>query len=350
MVGKNIRKAVNFAVSQFTYPRDPKDFLQVFHALSSARYTRGVVSRVRRETADTATIFFTAGDGWIPHVAGQWARIGVALNGKRVWRPFSISAAEGHDPSITVKANGDVSSYLVNQAHRGTLLYLEEPSGQFVLDETPTRILFVVAGSGITPVMSMLRTLMPRRPDHDVVLVYSSRSAADCIFHDEILELADQFPGLEPVFWFTKDRGRLDFSTEGDIPRLCPDYRDRAVYSSGPDQFVTRVQELGTLHGGETRVERFDLAPRATAGANGEVFFARSDTTIEVATTDSILEAAEKAGQDLPHGCRIGICRSCLVPMTDGQVADIRTGDITADPGLVQTCITRPAPWMAVDL
>ena len=87
------RKVLKFAVSQFTYPRDPKDFLQVFHNLTSARYTRGVVSRVVRETSDTSTIFFRAGDGWIPHVAGQWARIGVSLNGKRVWRPFSISAA-----------------------------------------------------------------------------------------------------------------------------------------------------------------------------------------------------------------------------------------------------------------
>lgn len=350
MVGKRARKVLRFAVSQFTYPRDPKDFLQVFHSLTSARYTRGIVSRVRHETADTSTIFFKTGDGWIPHVAGQWARIGVSLNGKRVWRPFSISAAEGQDPSITVKSNGDVSRYLVNEARPGTLLYLEEASGQFVLNETPASILFVVAGSGITPVMSMLRTLMPRRPDHDVVLLYSSRSAEDCIFHDEILELADQFPGLKPIFWFSQDSGRIDFSDTGDSPRLCPDYQDREIYSSGPDSFVSQVQDLGLLHGGHTQVERFDVARRTSSGENGEVYFARSDETLEVLGADSILEAAENSGRQLPHGCRIGICRSCLVPMTDGQVADIRTGQVTDDPGLVQTCITRPAPWVALDL
>lgn len=344
------RKVLKFAVSQFTYPRDPKDFLQVFHNLTSARYTRGVVSRVVRETSDTSTIFFRAGDGWIPHVAGQWARIGVSLNGKRVWRPFSISAAEGHDPSITVKVNGEVSQNLVHEATPGTVLYLEEPCGQFVLDETPSSILFIVAGSGITPVMSMLRTLMPRRPDHDVVLLYSSRTPEDCIFHDEILELADQFPGLKPIFWFSHEDGRIDFSETGDIPRLCPDYQDREIYSSGPDAFVSQVQELAVLHGGQSRVERFDITRRTSASGNGEVYFSRSDETLEVTGADSILEAAENSGRQLPHGCRIGICRSCLVPMTDGQVSDIRTGDVTQDPGLVQTCITRPAPWVALDI
>ena len=347
---KGARRVLKFAASQFTYPRDPKDYLQIFNSLSSARYTRGIVTRVTRETADTSTIFFKTGDGWIPHLAGQWARIGVSLNGKRVWRPFSISAGEGEDPSITVKANGEVSSFLAEDAAPGTLLYLEEPSGQFVLDETPASMLFIVAGSGITPVMSMLRTLMPRRPDHDVILLYSSRSAADCIFHDEILELADQFPGLKPVFWFSDDRGRIDFSETGDIPRLCPDYQDRVLYSSGPDSFVSRVQELATLHGGQTRVERFDVVRRTSSGDNGEVHFSRSDETLEVSGTDSILEAAEKSGRTLPHGCRIGICRSCLVPMTQGQVADIRTGEVNIDPGLVQTCITRPAPWAELDL
>ncbi|PBB07275.1 hypothetical protein CKW39_14580 [Kocuria sp. WRN011] len=350
MKNKSARKLLKFAVSQFTYPRDPKDFLQVFNNLTSARYTRGIVSHVTRETPDTSTIFFKAGDGWIPHVAGQWARIGVSLNGKRVWRPFSISAAEGHDPSITVKANGEVSTFLVHDAEPGTLLYLEEPSGQFVLEETPASILFIVAGSGITPVMSMLRTLMPRRPDHDVVLLYSSKSREDCIFHDEILELADQFPGLKPIFRFSREDGRIDFSDTGDIPRLCPDYQDREIYSSGPDSFVSQVQDMAILFGGESRVERFDLTRRTSASGNGEVYFSKSGETLEVTGADSILEAAENSGRQLPHGCRIGICRSCLAPMTDGQVSDIRTGEVTHDPGLVQTCITRPAPWVELDV
>lgn len=350
MKNKSARKLLKFAVSQFTYPRDPKDFLQVFNNLTSARYTRGIVSHVTHETPDTSTIFFKAGDGWIPHVAGQWARIGVSLNGKRVWRPFSISAAEGHDPSITVKANGEVSTFLMHDAEPGTLLYLEEPSGQFVLEETPASILFIVAGSGITPVMSMLRTLMPRRPDHDVVLLYSSKSREDCIFHDEILELADQFPGLKPIFRFSREDGRIDFSDTGDIPRLCPDYQDREIYSSGPDSFVSQVQDMAILFGGESRVERFDLTRRTSASGNGEVYFSKSGETLEVTGADSILEAAENSGRQLPHGCRIGICRSCLVPMTDGQVSDIRTGEVTHDPGLVQTCITRPAPWVELDV
>ncbi len=241
------------AAGILSYPQDPRSFGQVFGSLTSAHYTRGRITHVRRETPDTVTLFFTAGEGWIPHRAGQWARIGVEVDGKRIWRPYSISAPEHGDPSITVKAQGLVSEHIVERTAPGNVLYLERPEGQFLLPDTPTELLFMVAGSGITPVMSMLRTLMPRRPDHDVVLVYVSRSRESCIFHDEILELADQFPGLRPVFWFTEERGRLDASDADALAELCPDHADRVTYASGPDSFVSAVEDLSRSHGGPPR-------------------------------------------------------------------------------------------------
>ena len=337
------------AAGILSYPQDPRSFAQVFGSLTSAHYTRGRITHVRRETPDTVTLFFTAGEGWIPHRAGQWARIGVEVDGKRIWRPYSISAPEHGDPSITVKAQGLVSEHIVERTAPGNVLYLERPEGQFLLPDTPTELLFMVAGSGITPVMSMLRTLMPRRPDHDVVLVYVSRSRESCIFHDEILELADQFPGLRPVFWFTEERGRLDASDADALAELCPDHADRVTYASGPDSFVSAVEDLSRSHGGPPVVERFDVTRQFSGGQRGEVWFTRSEMTLEVGPDETILEAAERAQHQLPHGCRMGICHSCLVPLTDGAVTNIRTGELHREPGPVQTCVTRPAPHAAFD-
>lgn len=344
-----ITRFLRRAAAVVTYPQDPRSFAQLFGSLSSAHYTRGRITEIRRETHDTVTVFFTAGEGWIPHRAGQWARIGVEVAGKRIWRPYSLSAPEHADPSITVRAQGAVSEHLVHRAAAGDVLYLERPEGQFLLPAVPTELLFMVAGSGITPVMSMLRTLMPRRPDHDVALIYVSRNRGACIFHDEICELADQFPGLQPLFWFTEERGRLDAADPQAVAALCPDHLERTTYACGPDSFVTAVESLGQGSGRAPVVERFDVAREVTSGQRGEIRLERSDLTVPVGESETILEASERAEHSLPHGCRMGICHSCLLPMTDGAVVNLRTGDLHREPGPVQTCVTRPAPHATFD-
>lgn len=335
----------------FTTPHDPREFLQLFNPLASAHYTRGVVTDVRRETADTATISFRAGEGWASHRAGQWANIGVEINGRRLWRPYSISAGEGANPSITVRSRGTVSRALVEDAAPGSLLYLERPAGQFLLEESPTALLFLTAGSGITPVMSMLRTLMPRRPDHDVILIHLSSDRENTIFHDEILELSDQFPGFRPHFHFTSSLGRLDLSEAAALEALCPDFRERTVYTCGPDEFVSAVEALAAENGASAVIERFDtkLIASPTDGP-GEVILADTLESVTVEPTQTILEACEAAGRVMRNGCRTGLCRSCVVMMTDGAVSNLRTGELVDEPGMIQTCITRPAPSATLDV
>lgn len=326
-----------------TQPQDPREFIQLFNPLASSHYTRGIVTEVHREAEDTATISFTTGEGWQAHRAGQWARIGVKINGRRVWRPYSISSAEHEHPSITVRAQGQVSEALVHNTQPGDILYLEKPAGQFLLENSPTALLFLTAGSGITPVMSMLRTLMPRRPNHDVVLIHSDRSPKTAIFREEILELADQFPGLRAHFHFTGLAGRIKVGDAAGLEKLCPDFRDRTIYTCGPDTFVTGVEKAAQTVGEKVVLERFDtrLAPTAHEGP-GSVLVGSQE--IEVPAGVSILEACESAGQNLPHGCRAGVCKSCSTMMEDGVVMDMRTGELTSEPGMIQTCMTRPSP------
>jgi ferredoxin-NADP reductase len=343
-------------------PLEPEDVLSLVNPLASHRQMRGVVTKVTQETAESRTIHFRPGRGWNPHAAGQWARIGVEIDGVRHWRSYSLSAPAGADPAITVTAIGMVSTELARRTKVGDVLFLDVPQGDFVLPRHPRPLLMLTAGSGLTPVMSMIRTLVPRRPDADVVLVHSARTRADALFHDELLELADQFPGLKVVHWFTREgQGRrLDLADATDLETICPDWRRRAAYACGPADFLDAATALWDSAAADAAsdaatqltIERF--APALLPGAGGEgglVTFEKSDKEVETPGDCTLLDAGEQAGVVMPSGCRMGICRSCLTPLVAGQVRDLRTGEVHGEEGeLIQTCINAPAGPVHLDI
>jgi len=352
-------RALRRVASILTTPLAPEDVIGLFNPLSSSRQLRGVVTKVTRETPESTTIHFRPGRGWNPHAAGQWARIGVEIDGVRQWRSYSLSAAVGHDPAITVTAIGFVSTALARNTKVGDILFLDTPQGDFVLPEHPRPLLMLTAGSGLTPVMSMIRTLVPRRPDADVVLIHSARTREDALFHDELLELADQFPGLTVRHWYTREEGgrRLDLSDATDLETLCPDWRDRAAYACGPTDFLDEASELWLRDGDDEThtnltIERF--APVLLEGSGGEgglVTFEKSDKEVEVGGDVPLLEAGENCGVVMPSGCRMGICRSCLTPLVAGKVRDLRTGEVHGDEGeLIQTCVNAAAGPVHLDI
>jgi len=345
------------AASVLTTPLAPEDILSLFNPVFSARQLRGVVTRVVPQTADSATIFFRPGRGWQAHRAGQWARIGVELNGVRHWRSYSLSAAAGGDPAITVTDMGAVSGTLVRTTKPGDVLFLAPPQGDFVLPEHPRPLLMLTAGSGITPVMSMIRTLVPRRPDADVVLIHTARTTADTIFGEELAELADQFPNFKVTHWFTGDGGRLDFSTPEALDRLCPDWKDRAAYACGPESFLDDAELLWKSGAPENAgagltIERFNTSLAGGLGHDGGlVTFEASDREVEADGATPLLDVGEDAGVLMPSGCRMGICHSCLIPLRAGQIRDLRTGEVHGEPGqLIQTCVSAAAGPVSLDL
>lgn len=339
--------------SALIHPLTPQDILALVDPVHSSRQLRGVVTQVTRPTPDSATISFRTGPGWRAHEAGQWARIGVDVDGVRQWRSYSLSAAAGADPEITVTDIGKVSGTLVRRTKPGDVLFLDVPEGDFTLPEQPRPLLMLTAGSGLTPVMSMVRTLVPRRPDADVVLIHSARSPELALFREELAELADQFPGLTVHHRYTGTDGRLDLSTPEQLADLCPDWTRRAAYACGPAEFLDAAEALWREHGPEElRIERFraDLVG-GEAGAGGTVVFEKSDAQAEAPGDVPLLEVAEDAGVAAPSGCRMGICHACLTPLRSGQVTDLRTGEVHGDPGeLIQTCVSAAAGPVALDL
>ena len=333
-----------------TTPLSPDDYLALINPLWSQRELRGRVEQVVPETDNAATLVIRPGWGWsFDHAPGQYIGIGVELDGRFHWRSYSLSSVplvEGRTVSITVKAmpEGFLSDHLVNGLEPGTIVRLATPQGDFVVpDPPPAAMLMLVGGSGITPIMSILRTLDRRGTLPDVVLAYSARHRADMMFHDELAELADRVDGFTFLPRFTDDDGIL---TPDQLDDVCPDWSRRTAWACGPapmlDAFSAHYETHGRLD--QLHVERFTLAVADSDAAGGTVTFGVGGPTVEVDGATTLLEAGEKAGINMLFGCRMGICHTCDVPLASGRVRDLRSGDEHGEPNeYVQTCISVAA-------
>jgi len=348
-------------IQRATTPLLPTDYLDLFDPLRSGAALRGRIVGIEPETRDAVTVTIRPGRGWAGHVPGQYVRVGVDVDGVRQWRAYSVTSRTDRTDgclTITVKAipDGVVSNHLVRHARVGAVIQLDQAMGEFVLPQArPARALFVTAGSGITPVMGMLRNAIDD-PDElaDVVVLHSAPTAADVIFGAELRALAAD-GRLTLVERHTDVEGMLAVDELAD---LVPDFAERRTWVCGPTGMLDALEAHWDSHGIADRIttERFRTTV-VVAGDGGTVTFASSGTTVEADGATPILDAAEAAGVLMPSGCRMGICYGCVLPMREGAVRDLRTGEITtatpheSDSGgvLIQTCISAAAGVCDID-
>jgi ferredoxin-NADP reductase len=337
-----------------TTPLLPSDYLDLVDPLRSGAALRGRIEAVQHETRDAATIVIRPGRDWLPHTPGQYVRIGIDVDGVRQWRAYSITSVLGRADgcfTITVKAipDGKVSNHLVHRARPGTIVQLDQATGEFVLPaQRPAKALFVTAGSGITPVMGMLRNHVHEH--EDVVLVHSAPTPDDVIFGAELRELA-RAGRIRLIEQHTETAGLLDAAA---LAELVPDLAERSTWACGPIGMLEALEEHWATAGIADRLYTERFRPRVlVAGEGGTVSFGKSNRTIDVDGATPILDAAEEAGLLMPSGCRMGICYGCVLPLREGAVRDLRTGEVTtAAPGdgvLVQTCISAAAGACDID-
>jgi len=338
-----------------TTPLLPTDYLDLIDPLRSGADLRGRIEAIERETRDAVTLVIRPGRGWRTHTPGQYIRLGVDVDGVRQWRAYSVTSDLGRSDgciTVTVKAIpfGKVSNHLVRKATPGTVIQLDQATGEFVLPtQRPAKALFVTAGSGITPVMGMLRN---RAEDDatDVVLVHSAPTAADVIFAEELRGLAAD-GRIRLIERHTDTDGMLDAAA---IAELVPDVAERSTWACGPVGMLEALEEHWAAAGLAERLYTERFRPRVlVTGEGGTVSFAKSGTTVEADGAVPILDAAEEAGVLMPSGCRMGICYGCVLPLREGAVRDLRNGEITtAAPGdgvLIQTCVSAAAGACTVD-
>jgi stearoyl-CoA 9-desaturase NADPH oxidoreductase len=350
--------ALRKIAARITTPLLPDDYLHLANPLWSARELRGRILEVRRETEDSATLVIKPGWGFsFDYQPGQYMGIGVLVDGRWRWRSYSLTSspatsALARTVTITVKAmpEGFLSTHLVAGVEPGTIVRLAAPQGNFVLpDPAPSSILFLTAGSGITPVMSMLRTLARRDQITDITHLHSAPTKSDVMFGAELAAMAADEPGYRLQVRETRTQGRLDL---GSLDDEVPDWRERQTWACGPEGMLTQAEKVWSAAGINDRLhlERFAVSKAAPTGAGGTVTFARSGHAVVADAATSLMDAGEGAGVQMPFGCRMGICQSCVVSLLDGHVRDLRTGQ-EHDPGTrVQTCVSAASGDCVLDI
>jgi stearoyl-CoA 9-desaturase NADPH oxidoreductase len=347
------------AAATLTTPLLPDDYLGYLNPLWSRREPRGVVDGILPETADAATIWLRTSAGWPAHVPGQYVRVGVEVEGVRHWRTYSLTSLPNRRDgriAITVKAiaNGIVSNQLVRRTRPGDVVRIAPPTGQFTLpDRLPPRILFVTAGSGITPVAGMLRDLAGRCALRNVVHVHLAPSRDDAIFGDELRYLAHHQGSLRYRLHEHHDLVHGPF-TPRRLNELVRDLPRRDTWACGPTGLLDALGEYwkSTLNRpDQLNTERFRPVVATTTGQGGTVRLTVSDREVDADGATPILVAGEAAGALLPSGCRMGICHSCVGRLTSGAVRDLRTGEIQwAEGQMVRTCCSAAAGVAEIEL
>ncbi|WP_418344896.1 ferredoxin reductase [Rhodococcus pyridinivorans] len=358
---KSLSNVLRGAVARLTTPLLPDDYLHLVNPLWSARELRGRIVSVSQETPDSATIVIRPGWGFdFGYAPGQYIGIGLHVDGRWHWRSYSLTSSPTWDDkviSIAVKAmpEGFLSSHLVGGVPEGTVVRLAAPKGDFVLpDPPPAKILFLTAGSGITPIMSMLRTLDRRAVEReldlpDVVHLHSAPTAENVMFRSELERFDATHDRFRVHVRHTREKGKFALS---ELDEVCPDWRERQTWACGPQQMLDDITAHWAAEGIEDQVhlERFAVSRADTSGSGGTITFAKSGKTVTVDGATTILEAGESVGALMPFGCRMGICQTCVVPLEKGHVVDLRSGKEHAEGERVQTCVSAAAGDCTLDV
>ncbi|MDQ3729372.1 MAG: ferredoxin reductase [Actinomycetota bacterium] len=354
-----LRKRTLKAMRGLFTPLLPDDYLELINPLWSTRELRGRIERIHREADNAVTILIRPGFEWEGHEPGQYLRIGVVVDGVHHWRAYSLTSdPDRHDGwiSITPKLvdEGVVSPHFTGRARPGDIVRLGGVEGTFTLpDPLPEKMLFISAGSGITPIMSMLRSLDHQDEIKDVHHIHSARKEDGIIFGDTLSEIEKRHDGFELHTQVTGSDGRIG---PQDLDDLCPDWRERSVFLSGPGEMIDAFEDHfesdpdadpDLLH-----LERFQpkIGTAGEDGKGGTVTFCKSDTETECEGSQPILVAGEEAGLELPFGCRMGICHTCVGKLKSGEVRDLRNGELTGSGGTVRTCVNTAEGNVEIEL
>ncbi len=312
---------------------------------------------VRREPAGdgAATLVLQVNRHWRGMQPGQHVSLGVEIGGRLLQRSYSPTRIGRGLLAITVKAveGGLVSRHLVEHARRGEVFHIGQAFGDFELPEGP--LLLLAAGSGITPMRSLLRALAARDLPSPVDLFYWERDADRFNFRDELTALAATHDKLRVHLLVTRGAqpdARVDTHPLAGLAGAG--FGDRHVLACGPDGFVAAAQTRLRGQVASFQSEAFTPPPPMTgADAEGEVqlTLGRSGRVLTVPRGRSLLESLEAHGIKPKHGCRMGICNSCTCQRASGGTRHVRTGETDAEPGQpVRICVSAPTTHLQLDL
>lgn len=332
------------------------------------------------ESDDTASFTFRAPSGaWFDYQPGQFVTLDLPVPGGNVQRTYTISSSPSRplSISITVKAQRDSigTRWMLDHLKPGMRVRAFGPSGIFSSHRHPAgKYLFISAGSGITPMMSMTTWAWDSGAMPDITFVHAARRPSEIIFRERLEQFANRVPGLKLRFTVEEqDPFRTWHGYQGRLSQImlglmAPDYLEREVFCCGPEPFMQAVRDMLNALGfdmGRYHQESFgapvkteaeapalaDTVPDDRAAAS--IRFTASGITADCAETDTVLAVAKRSGLNIPSGCTFGLCGTCKVKKTEGQVHMVHNGGITEDDiagGWILACCSNPLGQVSVEV
>ncbi len=282
--------------------------------------------------------------GFVP---GQHVLLELEIHGARHARCFSFSNAAEKDGLIRITIKQKDKGPVSGAAHAlqvGQIVRLSQAQGSFAPRSSDSKLLMLSAGSGVTPMMSLLHAMKNENSSRDVVLLHCGHHDTDIIFADELRQLEAKWPSFKLHLLATKKRGRL---TDEKIAELVSDWNERETLLCGPDGFMQVVEKMFAEagRGDYLQSESFGRrsAPVDPDAAEHTITHGNAEQVFTVQAGQSLLEGAEAAGLQPRFGCRHGICRTCQCKKLSGTVINLLTGQVSG-PGeeLIQLCISTP--------
>lgn len=336
------------------------------------------IKEIIRETEEAVSISFEVPDNLketFSFKAGQYITLKTNIEGKEVRRAYSLcSAPNTNEYKVTVKEveGGTFSVLANNKLTAGDVLEVHPPEGKFIFEPGNIKHNYAafVAGSGITPVLSIIKTVLTEESESKFILVYGNKTPDDTIFFRELLKLQLAYPDrlfIEFVYSRTQEDnahfGRIESSTVNYVLKNKFDALDfEKFYLCGPEVMINSVSEILLNNGIDKDKILFELftsndTGEIEANLEGEtqltVLVDDVETTFSMDKKDSVLDAALDHDLDVPYSCQGGICSSCIARITEGK-AEMAKNQILTDSeieeGLILTCQAHPiTPTLKVD-
>lgn len=330
------------------------------------------IKEVTRETPLAITVTFNVPlefQDFYKFTAGQYVTLKLTLDGQELRRAYSIcSAPSSGTLKITIKAvkNGTFSKFANEQLKEGNIIEVSIPEGRFTLEPESDRqrnYMAFAAGSGITPIMSILQTVLLQEPKSSFVLVYGNKSINDTIFYQQLTTLQQSFLGRLTVHYVFSQAnvegqsfGRIDKSIVNLVHNKHVGLEFEKYYLCGPEEMINTVNATLKEKGIQEKNIKFELFTTAPTTQNDipngnlehtkiTVVLDNDEETFEMSTKQTLLEATLKQGLDAPYSCQGGICSSCIARVTSGS-ANMKKNSILTDKeianGLILTCQAHP--------
>ncbi|MBE7690141.1 ferredoxin--NADP reductase [Tenacibaculum piscium] len=345
--------------------------MAIFHKLN--------IEKIIKETADAVSILFTIPDELkevYTFIAGQYITIKATLNGQEVRRAYSICASpNSHQLKVAVKAveKGIFSTYATTDLTENTILEVSEPEGKFILEPTADKnYLGFAAGSGITPILSMIKSVLENEPTATFTLIFGNKRPESTIFYQELNALSQRYSGKFNLHYiFSKEVvndtkfGRIDTSyVNYFIKNIHKAISFDATYICGPEEMINLVSNTLLENGFAKDSIHFELftassveqeIPVASSDGKSEITVLLDDeeTTFSMDKTDTLLAASLRNKLDAPYSCQGGVCSSCIAKVTQGKAVMSKNSilsDAELEEGFVLTCVAHPCtPKVVLD-